>query len=72
MTDKAKGRKLFFIAVLFLVLLNFPVISVFNTGGVVAGVSVLYAYMMLAWLACIVCVGLVVERQGEKEKSTKE
>ncbi|MFT2008418.1 hypothetical protein ACMA1I_07065 [Pontibacter sp. 13R65] len=68
MNDKAKGRKLFFISVLFLVLLNFPVISVFNTGGTVAGIPALYCYLMLAWLAGITCIALVVERQVHKEK----
>ncbi|ARS33960.1 hypothetical protein [Pontibacter actiniarum] len=63
MRDRVKGRRLFFISVLFLLLLNFPVLSIFNKGGVVAGVPVLYLYLMLGWLGCIVAIGLFVERK---------
>lgn len=63
MRDLVKGRRLFFISVLFLVLLNFPVLAIFNQGGVVAGVPALYLYLMLVWLVCIVVIGLFVERK---------
>ena len=63
MRDLVKGRRLFFISVLFLVLLNFPVLAIFNQGGVVAGVPALYLYLMLVWLGSIVVIGLFVERK---------
>lgn len=66
MQDRVKGRRLFFISVLFLVLLNFPVLSIFNKGSMVAGVPALYLYMMLVWLGCIVAIGLFVERRKPK------
>ncbi|MFD1186670.1 hypothetical protein ACFQ2O_10680 [Pontibacter rugosus] len=71
MRDRVKGRRLFFISILFLVLLNFPVLSIFNKGGVVAGVPVLYVYMMLVWLACIMAIGLFVERKQIRKPKTK-
>ncbi|GAB3828579.1 hypothetical protein GCM10028895_42290 [Pontibacter rugosus] len=54
-----------------MVLLNFPVLSIFNKGGVVAGVPVLYVYMMLVWLACIMAIGLFVERKQIRKPKTK-
>ncbi|RDV14603.1 hypothetical protein DXT99_13090 [Pontibacter diazotrophicus] len=69
MQDKVKGRRLFFISVLFLALLSFPVLSIFNKGGMVAGVPVLYLYIMLVWLGCIVAVGLFVERSRTKRET---
>ncbi|WP_276498031.1 hypothetical protein [Pontibacter litorisediminis] len=63
MRDQVKGRRLFFISALFLVLLNFPVLAIFNSGGVVAGVPVLYFYLMLVWLASILVIGMFAERR---------
>lgn len=71
MQDHIKGRRLLFISVLFLVLLNFPVLSIFNKGGMVAGVPVLYLYITLVWFACIVGIGLFVEKNAPPEKVKK-
>ncbi|MCX2738741.1 hypothetical protein [Pontibacter anaerobius] len=72
MRDQVKGRRLFFISILFLVLLNFPVLAIFNRDGVVAGVPVLYFYLMLLWLVSIAAIGLFVERKlFRKSKRSK-
>lgn len=70
MRDKTKGRRLFFISVLFMVLLNFPVLSIFNKGGTVGGMPVLYFYITLVWLVCIVAIGLLINHKsaGENRK----
>ena len=36
-----------------LVLFNFPVLALFNAGGTVLGVPVLYAYIFAAWALLI-------------------
>ncbi|MDX5420659.1 MAG: hypothetical protein LPK14_00275 [Hymenobacteraceae bacterium] len=66
MRDRVKGRRLFFISILFLVLLNFPLVSIFNKGGMVAGVPVLYLYIMVTWLLCIGAIGFFVDRKRPK------
>ncbi|WP_439881562.1 hypothetical protein ACSX1A_00085 [Pontibacter sp. MBLB2868] len=71
MRDRVKGRRLFFISILFLVLLSFPVLSIFNQGGTVAGVPVLYLYLMVMWLLCIVAIGLFVERKRIRKPKQK-
>ncbi|MFD2245949.1 hypothetical protein [Pontibacter ruber] len=66
MRDRVKGRRLFFISVLFMVLLNFPALSIFNKGSMVAGVPVLYLYLTVVWLVCIAAIGYFISRQEPK------
>jgi hypothetical protein len=52
---------LFLLAVL---LFNYPLLAVFNGGGTVYGIPVLYAYLFAAWIAVIALAALVVRRLG--------
>jgi hypothetical protein len=45
-------------------LFNYPVISLFNVGMVVAGVPLLYVYVFAAWAFVIVAAALVIEGGG--------
>ena len=51
--SQRRGQRLLFVAVLFGVLLNFPLLGAFDHGGRVAGVPVMYVYVLLLWLALI-------------------
>ena len=44
------------------VLFSYPLLSLFNVGGTVAGIPVLYAYLFGVWIALIALMILVVER----------
>ncbi|WP_018477115.1 hypothetical protein [Pontibacter roseus] len=68
MRDIAKGRRLFFISVLFMVLLNFPLLSIFNSGATVGGVPVLYLYITGMWLACIAAIGVFINREDPRKQ----
>ncbi|PKV66500.1 hypothetical protein [Pontibacter ramchanderi] len=68
MRDIAKGRRLFFISALFMVLLNFPVLSIFNSGATVSGVPVLYLYLTVVWLVCIVAIAFFINRQDPRKQ----
>ncbi|PVY41886.1 hypothetical protein [Pontibacter virosus] len=68
MRDRSKGRRLFFISALFMVLLNFPVLSIFNSGATVSGVPVLYLYMMVVWLVCIAAIAFFINRQNPRKE----
>jgi hypothetical protein len=46
--------------VLFGVLLNFPLLAAFDHGGRVAGVPVLYWYILLTWALLISLTGWLV------------
>ena len=48
-----RGQQLLFVAGLFAVLLNYPLLAAFDRASRVAGVPVLYLYILLAWLALI-------------------
>lgn len=43
-------------------LFSYPVLSLFNVGGTVAGIPVLYAYLFGVWIALIALMIVVVER----------
>jgi len=49
---------LFFIGCL---LLNFPILSLFSTEGMVWGIPLLYVYLFLAWGLLIALMALVIE-----------
>ena len=57
-----RGQRLLFVAVLFAVLLNFPLLAAFDQAGRVAGVPTIYLYVLLIWLALIACTGWLVRR----------
>jgi hypothetical protein len=55
-----RSQRLLFVAGLFAVLLNYPLLAVFEHGGRVAGVPVLYLYVLLTWLLLIGLTGWLV------------
>lgn len=60
--EQRRGHRLLFVAVLFGVLLNFPLLAVFDHNGRVAGVPVLYLYVLVAWAALVLLTGWLVRR----------
>jgi hypothetical protein len=43
-------------------LFSYPLLSLFNVGGTVAGIPILYAYLFGVWTALIVLMIVFVER----------
>ncbi|HYL88327.1 MAG TPA: hypothetical protein VEU32_06125 [Burkholderiales bacterium] len=60
--DRNKEPRFVALCMLGLVLFNFPVLALFNVGGNVFGVPVLYAYIFAAWALVIVLLYWVAER----------
>jgi hypothetical protein len=52
-----RGQRLLFIAGLFVLLLNYPLLAAFDHDGRVAGVPVLYLYVLITWLLLIALTG---------------
>jgi hypothetical protein len=48
-------------------LLNFPVLAIFNRAAVVLGVPVLYVYLFAVWAVGIVAVFLLARRPWDGE-----
>ena len=62
MSEEAKSQRFVALCMLGLVLFNFPILALFNVGGTILGVPVLYAYIFMAWAALIALMALVAER----------
>ncbi len=59
------GQRLAAIFLLGWVLLDFPVLSLFDRPGEVLGMPLLYVYLFAAWLLLIVLMGVVAEGRGD-------
>jgi hypothetical protein len=57
-----QAQRLVALFVLGWLLFSFPLLSLFNTGGTVFGIPVLYAWLFGVWAALIALMVLVVER----------
>jgi hypothetical protein len=62
MSEQSKSQRCVALCMLGMVLFNFPVLALFNVGGSLLGVPVLYAYIFMAWAALIALMALVAER----------
>lgn len=54
------GPRLLFLALLFGVLLNFPLLGAFSHDARLAGIPVLYLYVLVAWVALVALTGWLV------------
>jgi hypothetical protein len=58
------AQRLVALFVLGWLLFSFPLLSLFNGGGAVFGIPLLYAYLFGVWVGLIVLMILVVERSS--------
>ena len=58
-----QAQRLVALFVLGCLLFSYPLLSLFNTGGTVFGIPLLYAYLFGVWVALIVGMILIVERR---------
>jgi hypothetical protein len=61
---KLHAQRLIALFVLGCLLFSFPLLSLFNTGGTVWGIPVLYAYLFGVWIGLIALMALMVERSS--------
>ena len=54
------GQQLVAIFVLGFILLNYPVLAIFNVDGLVFGIPILYAYIFVTWAALISLTIIVI------------
>ena len=62
MSEETKSQRFVALCMLGMLLFNFPILALFNVGGTLFGVPVLYAYLFMAWAALIALMALVAER----------
>jgi hypothetical protein len=58
--EHPRGPRLLFVAALFAVLLNYPLLAIVDHNGRVAGVPVLYWYVLLTWALLILLTARLV------------
>ena len=63
-TEQRRGQRLLFVSLLFGVLLNFPLLAVFNHNGRVGGIPVLYLYVLLTWIALVLLTTRLVQKSS--------
>ena len=61
MKSNLRGQRLIAAFLLGCLMVNYPVLSLFSSGGHVLGVPLLFAYIFSAWLFLIVAIALIVE-----------
>jgi hypothetical protein len=67
-TDPAEtrlGHRLLFLAVLFGLLLNYPLLAVFDNDGRVGGIPVMYLYVLLTWALLVGLTAYLVRERKE-------
>jgi hypothetical protein len=62
--DRRTGERLVALALLGLLLFNYPLLAIFSTDTTVFGVPVLYAYLFASWALLIGLMALVVRKSG--------
>lgn len=58
-----RAQRLVALFLLGCLLFSYPLLSLFNVRGSVAGIPVLYAYLFGVWIALIALMILIVERR---------
>jgi hypothetical protein len=59
--EQRRGQRLLFVSLLFVVLLNFPLLAVFDHAGRVGGIPVLYLYLLVAWIVLVLLTSWLVK-----------
>ncbi len=57
-----KGQRLVALFLIGFLLFDYPILFLFNTGGTILGIPLLYAYIFSAWGGLIGLMALVVEK----------
>lgn len=59
---KRHQQKLVILSIVLLLLLNLPIVFIFNTSESILGIPVLYAYIFLVWMLSVVFTYLIINR----------
>lgn len=63
--SRLTGQRLVATFLLGCILLNYPLLFLFNSGGYLFGVPLLYAYIFLAWAGLIALMAWVIEHRSD-------
>lgn len=60
MKKRLKGEKLAVFTVIFLVMMNYPLLSIFNKNGLIFSFPVLYVYIFVGWFSFILLLAVFI------------
>jgi len=60
------------VAILLVILLNYPILSLFNLDYFVLGVPLIYVYVFATWSIAIILVAFITEYQKLKDSADNE
>ena len=62
MKEQLKEQKLLLLSITFLILFNFPIISIFNVETTINGIPTLYFYVFTLWIMMITLIFIIVNK----------
>lgn len=65
---RTTGGKLILLFILGALVLNFPILAIFNRSTSLGGIPILYVYLFGVWAAGIVGVWVLARRRWEEEE----
>ncbi|WP_044170787.1 hypothetical protein [Flectobacillus major] len=71
MKETLKEQKLIVVSCLFLLLFNFPIISIFNLETQVAGIPLLFFYVFSLWIILIVVIYINVREVNKNQDNSQ-
>jgi pilus assembly protein TadC len=72
MKTKKQILKLFLLGSIALLLLNFPILSIFNIPVSKNGISNLYVYIFGVWFVLLIFVFIIIGRESSETKKGKD
>ena len=70
--ERRQAERLVAVALVGLLVVNYPLLDLFNLAVLVFGVPLLYVYLFLAWGLLIGAMAVVLERKGVGETSDRD
>lgn len=61
-----RSNKLIFLFILFLIMLNYPILSIFDRREIWFGIPALYFYLFFLWMAAIISIAFIVRNKKNK------
>jgi hypothetical protein len=69
LTAKQRTERLAVLAVIGALALNYPLLSLFASSGLLFGIPILYLYLFALWGGLIALAGIIVEAKTAKESA---
>lgn len=69
LTAKQRTERLVVLAVIGALALNYPLLSLFASSGLLFGIPILYLYLFALWGGLIALAGIIVEGKTAQESS---